>query len=322
MIAVAHVTYGPPDLLQLKEIARPVPKDREVLIKVYASTVNRTDCAILRAKPFFMRLSTGLFKPKYLVPGTDFAGIVEEVGELVTSLKAGDRVFGFDDNGLSSKAQFMKFREDEAIAIIPDQISFEQAAASIEGAHYAINFINKTELKTGQHVLVNGASGAIGSAAVQLLNHYDAVVTAVCHTKDMELIKSLGAAKAIDYTREDFTRENQSYHYVFDTVGKSTFGQCRGLLVPGGAYISSELGPLAQNIFFALMKPLMGKRKVLFPYPADRRGSVHYIRKLMQEGKFKPVIDRKYSMDKIDEAYRYVETGQKTGNVVITIAER
>lgn len=221
MKAIIYTKYGSPDVLQLKEVEKPIPQDNEVLIKVHATTVNRTDCATVRAKPFFMRIVTGLFKPKKQIPGTEFAGEIEAVGKSISSLKVGDRVFGFDDEGLESYAQYMTIKEDKVITI-PKNISYKQAAPSFEGAHYAYNFINKVELKKGQNVLVNGATGAIGSAAVQLLKYFDINVTAVCATKNIELVKSLGANKVIDYTKDDFTKDEQKYDFVFDTVGKSS----------------------------------------------------------------------------------------------------
>jgi len=324
MKAIVYTKYGPPDVLQLKDVAKPTPKDNELLIKIHATTVNRTDCATIRAIPFFMRLVTGLFKPKKQIPGTEFAGKIEEIGENVKSLKVGDKVFGFDDSGSGSHAEYMTISEDKAITI-PKNITYGQAAASTEGAHYAYNFINKVKLKSGQKVLVNGASGAIGSAAVQLLKYFDVNVTAVCATKNIELVKSLGASRIIDYTKEDFTKDNQKYNFVFDTVGKSSFFKCRRLLQQGGVYISSDLGYMAQNVFLPLItpiiKPMIGNKKTVFPIPIDIRGSILLIKKLIEQEKFKAVIDRdrKYSLEQIPEAFRYVEKGQKTGNVVIVV---
>jgi len=322
MKAVICTKYGLPDVLKLREVEKPTPKDNEVLIKIHATTVNRTDCATLRAEPFFARLFTGIFKPKNPILGTEFAGKIEAVGKNVSSFKVGDKVFGFDDKGSGSHAQYMTIGEDKALTIIAKDITYEQAAASTEGAHYAYNFINKVNLKKGQKVLVNGATGGIGSAAVQFLKYFGANITAVCNTKDFELVKSLGADKVIDYTEEDFTKDNQQYNYIFDTVGKSSFGKCKPLLQPGGVYISSELGFMAQNIFFALITPIIGNKKVIFPLPTDCKGSILFIKKLIEKGKFKTVIDRKYPLEQIVEAYRYVEKGQKTGNVVITVEHR
>ncbi len=322
MKAIVYTKYGPPDVLQLKEVEKPTPKDNEVLIKVYATTVNRTDCATIRAIPFFARLVTGIFKPKKQIPGTEFAGKIEAIGKNVTYLKIDDKVFGFDDSGSGSHAQYMTISDAKAITI-PKNITYEQAAASTEGAHYAYNFIKKVDLKSGQKVLVNGATGAIGSAAVQLIKYFDVNVTAVCNTKNMELVKSLGADRVIDYTKEDFTKDDQKYNFVFDAVGKSSFAKCKPLLQSGGIYISSDLGYMAQNIFLPIItpiiKPMIGNKKTVFPVPTDIRGSILLIKKLIEQGKFKAVIDRKYSLEQIVEAYRYVEKGQKTGNVVITV---
>lgn len=322
MKAIVWTKYGLPDVLHLGEAEKRAPRDNEVLIKVYATTVNRTDCATIRAIPFFARIVTGLFKPKNQIPGTEFAGKIEEIGKNVKSLKAGDKVFGFNDHGSGSHAQYMTISEDKAITI-PQNITCEQAAASTEGAHYAYNFINKVNLESGQKVLVNGATGAIGSAAVQLLKYFDVNVTATCGTKHMKLVKSLGAERVIDYTKEDFTKDNQKYNFVFDAVGKSSFFKCKQLLEPGGVYISSDLGFMAQNVFLPLItpiiKPMIGNKKTVFPIPVDIKRSILLIKKLIEQGKFKAVIDRKYPLEQIVEAYKYVEKGQKTGNVVITL---
>ena len=318
MKAIIYEKYGPPDVLRLKEVQIPIPGNHEVLIRVHATTVNRTDCAMLRAKPFIMRFFTGLIEPKKQVLGTDFAGTIEATGKNVSTLKKGDRVFGFNDTGVSSYAQYMTFPESNAIAIIPENVPFDQAAASMEGAHYAYNFINKLPDLNGKNILVNGATGAIGSAMVQLLKYFGASVTAVCNTKNIDLIKSIGADEIIDYTKEDFTKKAKQFDLVFDAVGKSTFAKCKPLLKNGGTYISSELGPMAQNPFLALITPIIGNKKVIFPIPSDCKRSVLLIKKLMEEGKFKAVIDRQYTMEEIADAFRYVETGEKTGNVVIT----
>ena len=206
---------------------------------------------------------------------------------------------------------------------MPVGASYEQAAASIEGAHYAYNFINKVNLKKGQKVHVNGASGAIGSAAVQLLKYFDVEVTAVCARKNIALIKSLGASRVIDYTKSDFTKDDQKYDFVFDAVGKSSFFKCKQLLQSGGVYISSDLGYMAQNLLLplitAVVKPLLGNKKTIFPMPKDIRGSMLLVKKLIDQEKYIAVIDRKYPLEQIIEAYQYVEKGHKTGNVVITV---
>ena len=325
MKAIVATQYGPPDVLMFKEVEKPVPENNEVLVKVRATTVNRTDCANLRAKPFIMRFSLGLFKPRKPIMGTEFAGDVVTVGKAVSSFKAGDKVFGFDDSGTGTYAEFMVISEDKALSTMPKEITYEQAAACIEGGHYAYNIINKVNLKSGHQVLVNGASGGIGTATVQLLKYFGADITSVCNTKNMELVKSLGSSRVIDYTKEDFTKDHENFDFVFDTVGKSSFGKCKALLKPGGAFISSELGRGAQNLFFALITAIFGSlpgqegKKVKFPYPPNIMRSVLLIKKLIEEGKFISVIDRSYPLEQIAEAFRYVLKGQKTGNVVITL---
>ena len=321
MRAIIRTQYGAPEVLQLQEIAQPMPKDQEVLIKVYATTVNRTDCAVVSGKPFIMRFFTGLFKPKLLTPGTDFAGVIEAIGKDVKQFKIGDRVWGFDDNGLGSQAEYMTLREDKAMIRIPDNITYQEAAASAEAAHYAYNFINKVNINPGDKVMLHGATGAIGSAALQFLKNMGATVTATCRGQHIELIKSLGADKVIDYEQEDFTKDKEQYHFVFDAVGKSTFSKCKPLLYPGGVYISSELGPGAQNPFLALITPLLGGKKVKFPIPLDIKGSLQFIKNLLEQGKFKPLIDHEhpYQLENITAAYHYVASEQKVGNVVLQV---
>jgi NADPH:quinone reductase-like Zn-dependent oxidoreductase len=323
MKAVVYKKYGTPDVLQFKEVEKPTPKDNEVLIRIHATTVNRTDYATIRGIPVFARLFTGVLKPKQQIPGSEFAGKIEEVGATVKSFKIGDKVFGFNEQGSGSHAEYIAISEDKAITTVPRNIAYEQAAASTEGAHYAYNFINKVNIKKGQKVLVNGATGAIGSAAVQLLKYFNVYVTAVCNTKSIELVKSLGANKVIDYTKEDFTKDEEKYNFVFDAVGKSSFAKCKALLQSGGIYISSDLGYMAQNLFLPIItpiiKPIIGNKKTIFPVPKDTRRSIFLVKKLIEEGKFKAVIDRKYPLEQIIEAYKYVEKGQKIGNVVITV---
>jgi NADPH:quinone reductase-like Zn-dependent oxidoreductase len=322
MKAIVYTHYGPPEKLQLKEVEKPAPKSDEVLIKVHATTVNRTDCATIRAIPFFARIVTGLFRPKKTIPGTEFAGDIEALGDNVSSLQLGDKVFGFDDQGAKSHAQYLTVKQNKVLTM-PDGMSYKQAAASIEGAHYAYNFINKVGLKTDQNVLVNGATGAIGSAAVQLLRYFEADVTAVCATQNIELVKSLGANKVIDYTKDDFTKDEQRYDFVFDTVGKSSFFKCYHLLKPGGVYISSDLGYLAQNIFLPLItpliKPLIGRKKTIAPIPTNIKRTLLLVKQMIEQGKFKAVIDREFPLEHIIEAYQYVEKGHKLGNVAIIV---
>jgi len=324
MKAIVLDRYGPPDVLELRQIDQPTPKDNQVLVKVHATTVNRTDCGFRAGKPFFVRIFTGLIKPKGFVLGNEFAGDVEAVGSGVTSFEVGDRVFGYSGlqhgSRFGAHAEYLAIAEDGSLATMPANLTYEEAAASTEGSHYALSLIRKAKIRSGQDVLVNGTTGAIGSAAVQLLKHLGANVTAVCDTKNIELVKGLGADRVIDYTAEDFTKDTQTYDVVLDAVGKSSFGRTKRLLKPGGVYLSSDFGPLAQNPILALITPLVGGKKVMFPIPRDDQEMARYFKGLLESGAFKPVIDRRYRLDQIVEAYTYVETGQKTGNVVISVA--
>jgi NADPH:quinone reductase-like Zn-dependent oxidoreductase len=320
MKAAVHTRYGPPDVVRISDVEKPTVKDHEVLVKVHATTVNRTDCGFRAAKPFIVRFFTGLLRPRVTVLGSEFAGVVEAVGSGVTSFTAGDRVFGFSEGRFGAHAEYLAIPGDGALAAMPANTTFEQAAPSTEGSHYALSYIRAAKIRSGQHVLINGATGAIGSAAVQLVKSLGASVTAVCGAPHVELVRGLGADRVIDNTAEDFTRDEQTYDVVFDAVGKSSFGLCKRLLTPRGIYLSSDLGPLSQNPLLALVTPLFGGRKVMFPIPPKHdRDGVRQFRDLIESGKFTPVIDRRYPLDQIVEAYRYVETGQKIGNVVISV---
>jgi NADPH:quinone reductase-like Zn-dependent oxidoreductase len=314
---IYQVKYGPPEFLQFREIEKPFPNDKEVLIKVYASTVNRTDCGWLRGKPVFARIVTGITGPKNKVTGTEFAGEIESVGKGVTLFSPGEKVFGFNEFKLGSHAEYMVMLQDGPMATIPANTTYAEAAPINEGAYYALCDIRAANIQKGQKVLVNGASGGIGSAAVQLAVYFGAEVTAVCGTKNLELLKSLGATEVIDYINQDFTKSNQRFDLMFDTVGKSSFKKCRPILKKGGIYISTELGYMCQNPFLALITPLFGNKKVLFPIPAIRKKDVEFLKTLVEKGNYKPVIDRTYPFEQLIEAFRYVEEGQKTGNVVI-----
>ena len=317
MKAAVRSKYGSPDVLTIKEIEIPTPKDYEVLIRVYATTVNRTDCHILSGMPFVMRLFTGLFKPKLSITGTDFAGQIEAVGKNVTSFKVGDKVMGFGGVfGIGSHAQYITFPETKGIVIIPHNLTYDEAVACVEGAFYASFGINYLKPKAGQKALVNGATGAIGSSYVQFLKHYGVYITAVCRGEHADLIRSLGAAKVIDYKTEDFTKDTEQYDYVFDAIGKSSFAKCKRLLKKNGIYTSS--GGF-ENLFLALITPLLGGKKVLFIPPQNVKAGLSFIKDLVEKGNFRPVIDRKYPVDKIAEAFKYVATGQKIGNVIITM---
>jgi NADPH:quinone reductase-like Zn-dependent oxidoreductase len=261
---------------------------------------------------------SGLRAPRIEVIGTDFAGQVEAVGQDVTAFRTGENVWGFNDMGLRSHAEYLVVPARSKVARMPEGLSYGDAAASIEGAFYAYNFIKKAPIDPSKKVLINGATGGIGSALLQLTKHFGATVTAVGDTENLDLLKSLGADRVIDYLSEDFTQDHETYDYVFDAVGKSTFGRCKRLLKPNGVYLSSELGPKAENLFLPLLTPLLGKRRVRFPYPSDVSGFLGFMNDLAGSGRFRPVIDRTYGLDDIQEAYEYVSAGKKTGNVLLT----
>jgi NADPH:quinone reductase-like Zn-dependent oxidoreductase len=321
MKAAVRSRYGGPEVVRVVEVEQPVPGDNEVLVKVHATTVNRTDCGVRAAHPFLYRLFVGLRRPRLTVLGNEFAGEVEAVGDGVRSFAPGDRVFGFSPNTFGAHAEYVVMPERGSIGAMPANLSYEEAAPGTEGAHYALSGIRSARVQAGQDVLVYGATGAIGSAAVQLLVSLGAKVTAVCAGPHRDLVMGLGAVRVIDYTTEDFTRDSETYDLVIDAVGKSSFGRCRRLLRPRGIYLSTDLGPLSQNPILALVTPLFGHRRVMFPIPTQRdpAETMRYLKDLMESGAFRPVIDRRYRLDEIVEAYRYVETGQKVGSVVITV---
>lgn len=322
MKAAVYTQYGPPEVLRVTEAPMPVLKDDAVLIRVRATSVNRTDCGFLRAKPFIVRFFAGLTKPRRTILGCEFAGEVEAVGTNVTRFSVGDRVFGFDDGGWGGHAEYKVIPENRMIATIPPAISYEQAAVSTEGAHYALAYVRALRAGTGAKVLVHGSTGAIGSAAVQLLKHAGAFVIATSDTKNVELVQSLGADVVVDREKEDFTKLDERVDIVFDAVGKSSFGACKRLLKDGGVYASTDLGPMAQNPSLALIGRLfrlVGAKRVAFPLPKANREIIEFLRARLENGELRPVIDRTYTLDDIIEAFRYVETGQKTGNVVVLV---
>lgn len=318
MKAAIRKTYGLPSKITIEQIEKPTLRNHQVLIKVNATTVNRTDCANLTAKPFIMRFVLGLFKPRKFILGTDFAGEIIKTGNNINTFILGDKVFGFNDLGTESQSEYMVSKPDNVFHI-PNNINFKQAAASLEGAHYAYSFMHKVKIRDGQNILILGASGAIGSALLQFVRQYKVKIAATCGTKNIELIKSLGASKVFDFTKEDFAEDNEKYDFIFDAVGKSTFKECKPLLKSPGVYISSEPGPYSQNVFYPLLT-LFSKKKVIFPIPYSNKKSIPYIINLLANGVFKPVIDREYSLEDIIKAYEYVISGQKTGNVIINMA--
>ena len=319
MKAAIYTQYGPPEVVQLQEVPKPTPKDNEVLIKIYASTINRTDCGFRSAEYFIVRFFSGLLKPKNKILGNEFAGEIASIGKDVTTFKPGDKVFGYNDKKFGAHAEYMTMAENDSLTIMPGNMNYEEAAPITEGGHYALCDIRAAKIRSGQNILINGATGAIGSAAVQLVKYFGARVTGVCDTKNVALVKSLGADMVIDYTQQDFTTINDTFDVVFDAVGKSSFGKCKPILKKRGIYMSTELGKNSQNPLLALIGPLSRGKKVLFPIPTISKKDVIFLKQLVEAGKYKPVIDRFYPLDQIVDAYKYVETGMKTGNVVITI---
>jgi len=322
--AAVCTRYGPPEVVRITDVDKPVAAENELLVKVDATTVNRTDCGYRAAKPFILRFFTGLRrpKPKRRVLGTEFAGEVEAIGSSVTSFEVSDKVFGYVEGPFGAHAEYLTTREDASVATVPANATVEEAAASTEGSHYALANIRAAKISSGQHVLVNGGTGAIGSAAVQLLKSLGAHVTAVCSTEHVALVERLGADRVIDYLAADFTKDDQTYDVVFDAAGKSSFGRCKRLLKPKGIYLSTELGPFPQNPILALITPLFRGKRVLFAIPRHDQEMVNHIKGLIESEAFKPVIDRRYPLNEIVDAYRYAETGQKIGNVVISVADR
>ena len=311
--------YGGPDAVEVREVAVPEPEDDELLIRVMAGTVNRTDCGIRGASPILVRAMYGARGPRRPNLGTDFAGIVEAAGPEVRGLQPGDRVMGFDDTRMGGHGELLTIPAKRGIAKIPEGISFPDAAASVEGAHYSLGYIDRAGVEAGHRVLVYGATGAIGTAAVQLLVDRDAEVTAVGDTARLELMAKLGAERVIDYTAEDLTRHGEEYHLVFDSVGKTSYTACRPLIAEDGWFMGTEFGPHFQNVYMPLITKITRKRRAAFPLPKDIRGHVTLVAELLGEGRFRPVIDRHYALDDIVEAYRYVESGEKTGNVVVDV---
>lgn len=319
MKASFNTSYGPPEVLSIKEVEKPQPKDNEVLVKIHATTVNRTDTGFRNPEYFLVRIFGGFFKPRYKVLGTEFSGEIEAIGKNVKLFKIGDAVFGLNTFTFGTHAEYICVNENKTIALKPTNMNFHEAAAVCDGLMLGLNFVRNMDYSKKNKILVNGATGSIGTAVVQLAKYYGAEVTAICNTKNKDLIKSLGADSLIDYQKEDFTKSTEQYDFIFDTVGKSSFFKCKHLLKPKGVYISSELGYLSQNVFLALWSLLFGNKKVKFPIPTDSKKDLLLFKEIIESGKYKAVIDKTYTLENIIEATKYVETGEKTGNVVITI---
>jgi NADPH:quinone reductase-like Zn-dependent oxidoreductase len=316
MRAVVYDRYGPAEVLRMEDVPRPVPADNEVLVNVRATTVTRSDCGYRAADPFFSRAFTGLRRPKQRIMGMELAGVVEEVGSAVTEFHVGDEVFGLRSG---ANAEYVCVREQGALAHKPASLSFEEAAALPDGASIARACLAKAELGPGKRILVYGATGAIGTAALQLAKATGAHVTAVGNTKNIELLRSLGADVVLDHTKDDFTKNGDTYDVVFDAVGKHSFRRGRHSLRHGGVFIETDLGFMWHVPFLALATRFVGSRRLTLPIPKYTKEDVAHVKGLVEEGKYRPVIDRVYALEQVVEATKYVETGQKTGNVVLTL---
>lgn len=322
MRAVVHDKYGPPEVLRLQEVERPIPKADEVLVKIHATTVNRTDCAIRAAKPFVWRYFAGVFRPRRKILGIELSGEVEAIGAAVTQFKVGDHVFGISPGNFGAHAEYICMRESAALTLKPTNMNFDEAAAVCDGAFQALASLRRADLRPGQKVLVYGASGSCGTAAVQMAKYFDAHVTAVCNTKNVELVRSLGADRVIDYLQEDFTKNGETYDVILDAVDKTSFLSCRGSLKQGGVYIATDLGRLMiESLALILWTSRIGKKRVKMGMPQYTKKDVIFLKELIEAGKYKAVIDRRYSLEDVVEATRYVETQQKTGNVVLTVSD-
>jgi NADPH:quinone reductase-like Zn-dependent oxidoreductase len=325
MRAVVYDRYGPPEVQRLEEVERPVPKDDEVLVKIYATTVNRADCATREANrrsgllvTLISRLISGMRRPKQRILGTEFAGEVETVGVAVSEFAVGDHVFGTSGFRFGAHAEFFCMRESALIAHKPIGMSFKEAAAVCDGALNALWCLMLADPRKGQRILIYGASGSIGTAGVQLARYFAAHITAVCSTKSVELVRSLGANEVVDYSQEDFTKNGQTYDVIFDAVGKHSFRRCRGSLKQSGSYLATDG---LQNLILALWTSRFGDKKVKFSIPPRyTKKDVLFLKELIEKGKYRAVIDRCYPLEQVVEATRYVETERKVGNVVLMVS--
>jgi NADPH:quinone reductase-like Zn-dependent oxidoreductase len=321
MKAVVQDRYGPPEVLRVDEVERPVPKDDEVLIRVRASTVTQSDRHARAASPFFWRLFAGLRRPRWRTLGVELAGEVEAVGATVTEFKVGDEVFGHPSSYFGAHAEYVCVREAGALAHKPAGMSFEEAAAVCDGASQALGTLRQADVQEGRRLVIYGASGSLGTAAVQLAKHFGAHVTAVCGTDHVELVRSLGADEVVDYRQQDFTKNGQTYDAIIDAVGKYSFRRGRGSLKPGGIYVATDGGRfLVETIALLVATRWVGSKRVRSGIGRRIKKDVLFLKELIEAGEFRAVIDRRYPMDQAAEAHRYVETWRKAGNVVLMMA--
>jgi NADPH:quinone reductase-like Zn-dependent oxidoreductase len=324
MKAITYTNYGPPDVLQIEEVAKPSPKDNEVLIKTRATTVTSGDWRVRSLNVpvgfgFISRLIFGVFKPRQPILGTELAGEIESVGKNVKKFKAGDQIFAFSGAAMGCYVEYKCMPEDGAVSLKPANLTYDEAAAISFGGTTALDFFKRGKLQSGEKVLVNGASGGVGTAAVQLAKHFGAEVTGVCSTTNLELVKSLGANHVIDYTKEDFTDNGMSYDIIVDTAGTAPFSRIKNSLKEGGRLLL-VLGGLPDMLQIPWV--LMTSNKKIIAGPANERAEdLQFLAKLAELGKFKPVIDRQYPFEQIAEAHSYVDTGRKKGNVVINLKQ-
>ena len=320
MKAAVYNRYGLPEVLEIKEVDRPVPRADQVLVRVRAAAVTSADIRMRKAEPFMVRFFAGLLKPRNNILGMDLAGEIEAVGSEVAFFRQGDLVFGTAGFGPGTYAEYVCLPEDGLLAPKPEGLSFEQAAAIFFGGHTALHFLQKGNIKPGQRVLVYGASGSVGTAAVQLAKHFEAVVTGVCSTANLELVRSLGADRVVDYTREDFSQGKETYDVIFDTVGKSPFSDSVKALSREGYYLRTvhmSPGPILRGLWVNLTT----RKKVVGGVAQENMEGLLFLKELAERGRFRPVVDRVYPLEEIVEAHRYVETGHKKGNVVLWIGD-
>ena len=319
MKAIVYTKYGPPDVLQLKEVEKPVPNEHEVLIKIYATSVTSGDCRLRKPDPFAIRFFNGLIRPKKItILGNELAGEIEDVGKNVKLFRKGDQVFGQAGMSLGTNAEYICLKEDAALVLKTASISYEEAATIPFGGNTALHFLRKGNIRSGQKILIYGASGSLGTAAVQLAKNFGTEVTGICSTVNVELVKSLGADKVIDYSKEDFTKNGQTYDIIFDTTGKSPFSGCIKSLKPKGIYLRAVHMSLSA-IISGLWTSITSSKKVIGGVAIESKENLSYLKVLVEAGKLKPVIDRLYPLEQIAEAHRYVETGHKRGNVGIRV---